>query len=96
MPVSHSMRHTKRRQYPNLQTKRIWVPEEGRFIKMKICTKALKAMAKNGRLRQHSPKPNAKEFDRFSGPQRGTENTHKDTKRNEETKTKQKILSIEL
>ncbi len=46
--VSHSMRHTKRRQFPNLQTKRIWVPEEGRFIRMKICTKALKAMAKNG------------------------------------------------
>ena len=46
--VSHSMRHTKRRQFPNLQTKRIWVPEEGRFVKMKLTTKALKAMSKNG------------------------------------------------
>ncbi|BCM91527.1 50S ribosomal protein L28 [Abditibacteriota bacterium] len=46
--VSHSMRHTKHRQMPNLQTKRIWVPEEGRFIKMKISTRALKAMSRNG------------------------------------------------
>ena len=46
--VSHSMRHTKRRQMPNLQTKRIWVPEEGRFIKMKISTRAIKAITRNG------------------------------------------------
>jgi large subunit ribosomal protein L28 len=48
MLVSHSMRHTKHRQLPNLQTKRIWIPEEGRFIKMKICTRALKAISRNG------------------------------------------------
>ncbi|MBW3635338.1 MAG: 50S ribosomal protein L28 [Armatimonadetes bacterium] len=46
--VSHSMRHTKHRQMPNLQTKRIWVPEEGRFIKMKVSARALKAMTRNG------------------------------------------------
>ncbi len=46
--VSHSMRHTKRRQMPNLQTKRIWVPEEGRFIKMKLSTRAIKAISRNG------------------------------------------------
>lgn len=46
--VSHSMRHTKTRQMPNLQTKRIWVPEEGRFIKMKISARALKAISRNG------------------------------------------------
>lgn len=46
--VSHSQRHTKRRQMPNLQTKRIWVPEEGRFIKMKISTRAIKAISRNG------------------------------------------------
>ena len=46
--VSHSMRHTKTRQFPNLQTKRIWVPEEGRFVKMKLSTRAIKAMSKNG------------------------------------------------
>ena len=46
--VSHSMRHTKRRQMPNLQTKRVWIPEEGRFVKMKISTRAIKAMSRNG------------------------------------------------
>lgn len=46
--VSHSMRHTKRRQMPNLQTKRIWVPEEGRFIKMKVSTGAIKAISRQG------------------------------------------------
>ena len=46
--VSHSMRHTKRRQMPNLQTKRVWVPEEGRFVKMKVSTRAIKAISRNG------------------------------------------------
>lgn len=46
--VSHSMRHTKMRQFPNLQTKRIWIPEEGRFIKMKLSTRAIKAISLNG------------------------------------------------
>jgi len=46
--VSHSQRHTKRRQMPNLQSKRVWVPEEGRFIKMKISTRAIKAISRNG------------------------------------------------
>lgn len=46
--VSHSQRHTKRRQLPNLQTKRVWVPEEGRFIKMKISARAIKAITLNG------------------------------------------------
>lgn len=46
--VSHSQRHTKRRQMPNLQTKRVWVPEEGRFIKMKLSTGAIKSLTRNG------------------------------------------------
>ena len=46
--VSHSQRHTKHRQMPNLQTKRVWVPEEGRFIKMKISARAIKAITRNG------------------------------------------------
>ena len=46
--VSHSMRHTKRRQLPNLQTKRIWVPEEGRWVRMKLSTTAIKAISRNG------------------------------------------------
>lgn len=46
--VSHSQRHTKHRQMPNLQTKRIWVPEENRFVKMKLSTGIIKAMTRNG------------------------------------------------
>ena len=46
--VSHSMRHTKRRQLPNLQVKRVWVPEAGRFVKMKISARAIKAMSRDG------------------------------------------------
>jgi large subunit ribosomal protein L28 len=46
--VSHSMRHTKHRQLPNLQTKRIWLPEENRFVKMKVSARALKTMNRNG------------------------------------------------
>jgi len=46
--VSHSMRHTKRRQMPNLQVKRVWIPEEGRFVKMKISARAIKAISRNG------------------------------------------------
>ena len=46
--VSHSQRHTKRRQMPNLQVKKIWVPEEGRFVKMKLSARAIKAISRNG------------------------------------------------
>jgi large subunit ribosomal protein L28 len=46
--VSHSQRHTKHRQMPNLQTKRVWIPEEGRFIKMKLSARAIKAISRNG------------------------------------------------
>lgn len=45
---SHSLRATKRRQMPNLQSKRVWVPEEGRFIKMKLSARAIKAISRNG------------------------------------------------
>ena len=33
---------------PNLQEKRIWVPELGQFVKMKISAKALRTINKNG------------------------------------------------
>jgi large subunit ribosomal protein L28 len=34
--------------YPNLQTKRIWVPEENRFVTVKLSARALKTVNKNG------------------------------------------------
>ena len=42
--VSHSNIKTKKRQLPNLQTKRIWYAAENRFIKMKISTSAMRTL----------------------------------------------------
>ena len=46
--VSHSKVKTKRRLYPNLQKKRIFVPELGKSVTMMISTRALRSMKKNG------------------------------------------------
>ena len=48
--VSKSHRKTKRRQLPNLQTKRLFIPELGRKIQVKLSTTALKTIDKNGLL----------------------------------------------
>ncbi len=42
--VSHSNVKTKRRQLPNLQVRRIWWAEEGRFITLKLSTRALRTL----------------------------------------------------
>ncbi len=44
----HVTKVVKRSITPNLQTKRIWVPELNRFVKMKLSCRALKTMNKNG------------------------------------------------
>ena len=46
--VSKSKRRTKRRQMPNLQSKRIFVPELGKFIQLKLSVTALKTIDKLG------------------------------------------------
>ena len=46
--VSHSHNRSKMRQLPNLKTKKIWVAEENRFVKMKISTRALRTLKKKG------------------------------------------------
>lgn len=46
--VSHSNVKTKRRFYPNLQTKRFYLPDEDRWITLKVSTSALKTINKNG------------------------------------------------
>ena len=48
--VSKSNRKTKRRQLPNLQSKRVFVPELGRSVRIKLSTKALKTIDKYGLL----------------------------------------------
>ncbi len=46
--VSHSNIKTKRRFLPNLQTKRFFLLEENRWISLKVSTKGLKTINKNG------------------------------------------------
>jgi large subunit ribosomal protein L28 len=46
--VSHANNKTKRRFYPNLQTKRFFVPEENKWITLKVSTKAIKTINAKG------------------------------------------------
>ncbi len=46
--VSHANNKTKRRFYPNLQKKRFFVPEEDKWITLKVSTKAIKTINKRG------------------------------------------------
>jgi large subunit ribosomal protein L28 len=46
--VSHANNKTKRRFYPNLQTKRFYIPEEDKWITLKVSTKALKTINLRG------------------------------------------------
>jgi large subunit ribosomal protein L28 len=46
--VSHSNTKTKRRFYPNLQDKKFFVPEQNTWIKLRVSTKAMKTINKNG------------------------------------------------
>lgn len=46
--VSNSNAKTKRKFYPNLKTKKFFVPEEGKWITLKVSTSAIKTINKNG------------------------------------------------
>ena len=46
--VSHSNIKTKKRQFPNLQKRRIWFAEENRFVVLKVSTSALRTLNKKG------------------------------------------------
>lgn len=49
--VSHANNRTKRRFLPNLITKRVFVPELGRTVRLKISTSALRTIQKKGLLK---------------------------------------------
>jgi large subunit ribosomal protein L28 len=53
--VSHANNKTKRKQYPNIQSKRIWVPELGRFVRLDLSTRAIRTVTKLG-LAQYAKK----------------------------------------
>ncbi len=46
--VSHSNRKTKRRFYPNLQTKRFYIPETQEWVTLKVSTSAIRTINKLG------------------------------------------------
>lgn len=46
--VSHANNKTKRKFYPNLHAKRFFIPEENRWIKLKVSTTALRTINKHG------------------------------------------------
>ncbi|MEO5601725.1 MAG: 50S ribosomal protein L28 [Cyclobacteriaceae bacterium] len=46
--VSHANNKTKRRFYPNLQKKRFYIPEEDKWITLKLTAKAIKTINKHG------------------------------------------------
>ncbi len=46
--VSHANNKTKRRFLPNLQSRRFWLENENRFIRLRVSTAALRTIDKNG------------------------------------------------
>ena len=46
--VSHAHNKTKRRQFPNLQTKRIYVDELGKFVRVRLSARAMKSVTRDG------------------------------------------------
>ncbi|MBK7132607.1 MAG: 50S ribosomal protein L28 [Bacteroidales bacterium] len=49
--VSHSKRRTKRKFYPNLFVKKYYLPEEERWISLKISAAGIRLISKNGLTR---------------------------------------------
>ena len=46
--VSHSNKKTKRRFYPNLQTKKFFIPETGEYITLKEAASTIRTINKKG------------------------------------------------
>ncbi len=46
--VSHAMNKTKRKFNVNLRTKRFYIPEEGRWITLRVSSTAIKTIDKKG------------------------------------------------
>ena len=48
MNVSHSHTRTKRRLLPNLHSKRYWVPDENRFVRLRLTASGMRLIDKLG------------------------------------------------
>ena len=46
--VSHANNKTKRVQLPNIQTKRLWLESENRFVRVRLSARALRTVTAKG------------------------------------------------
>ena len=46
--VSHAKNRTKHWSYPNVQTRRIWVDSEDRYVRLKLSTRGLRTIERRG------------------------------------------------
>ncbi|HVA98673.1 MAG TPA: 50S ribosomal protein L28 [Bacteroidia bacterium] len=46
--VSHSNAKTRRKFYPNLKVKKFFIPEENKWITLKVSTSAIRTISKKG------------------------------------------------
>jgi large subunit ribosomal protein L28 len=46
--VSHAHNKSKRRQYPNLQQKRLYIEELGKYVRIRLSARALKTVTRVG------------------------------------------------
>lgn len=51
--VPFSLKKTKRRFLPNIQSKKVFVPELGRSVRLRMSTRAIRTMDKKGGLMQY-------------------------------------------
>jgi large subunit ribosomal protein L28 len=50
MAVSHAHNRTKKVQHPNIQKKRCYIPEEDRWVTLKVSTRAIRTIDRIGLL----------------------------------------------
>jgi len=46
--VSHANNKNKRKFYPNIQTKKFYIPEEDKWVTLKVSTSTMRTINKNG------------------------------------------------
>lgn len=46
--VSHANNKTRKWQHPNIQKKRIWVEELGKFVRLSLSTRAIRTITRTG------------------------------------------------
>ncbi len=49
--ISHAHNKTRKFQQPNLQWKRVYIPEESRFVRIRVSTRALRTITRKGLLK---------------------------------------------